>query len=216
MRSSQEQHCSTHTSQVTSKKSLHMQDLWAPQKTAVHLASPSKADGTALARRLVLGASSPHTALPLLATHGWGRATSHSLGGSIKRWRLAHAGKDAAALCFFPTLVFFHSCPSLLHTSSMPRPRVGTDRFHAPGGKATALASGLIHTTLGRATLLLPGFGTKLAHKCRWQGAVHFQKSPCCPAFQSQLANQLGIVASNAARHHGKSDGGSTAQLPGM
>lgn len=112
MGSSQEQHCSTHTSQVTSKKSLHMQDLWAPQKTAVHLASPSKADGTALARRLVLGAPSPRTALPLLATHGWGRATSHSLGGSIKRWRLAHAGKDAAALCFFPTLVFFTPAPA--------------------------------------------------------------------------------------------------------
>lgn len=81
------------TSQVTSKKGLCTRDLWAPRKLAVHLASPSKADGAALARRLVLGASSPRTALPLPATLCRERASSRSLGKehgkvvAVPRWQ---------------------------------------------------------------------------------------------------------------------------------
>lgn len=51
----------------------------------------------------MLGASSPCTALPLPATHCRGRGAFCSLGRSTARWQMTHTGRDAAALCFFPT-----------------------------------------------------------------------------------------------------------------
>lgn len=61
----------------------------------------------------MLGASSPCTALPLPATHCWGRAPSCSLGRSTARWQMTHTGSDAAGLCFFPTGQH-SSCPQAI------------------------------------------------------------------------------------------------------
>ena len=93
--------------------------------------------------------------------------------------------------------------PSLLHTSSMPRPRVGTDRFHAPGGRATALASGLIHTTLGRATLPLPDSGTKLAPQSQVMMGSASPKGPVL----SRVLPCFSEPASKTARHCGTKQG---------
>lgn len=156
----------------------------------------------------MLGASSPRTALPLPAAHRQGRAASRSPGrGTARRW-LAQAGRDAAALFSSPQ-GSTAAAPSLLHTSSMPRPRVGTDRFHALGGRATALASGLIHTTLGRATLLLPDSRTKLDPQSQAAMGSASPKEPVLPCFlelASKTAQHCHVKQGKAAprqAHHG-------------
>lgn len=168
------------TSQVTSKKSPHTQDLWAPRKLAIHLASPSRADGAALARRAVLGASSPHA-----AARCRGRAASHSHAAGSSCPRAHHAGssrqskaraqrgcsspqqppRDTAAqrvwAFFFPPKGSAAPAPSLLHTSSDATATRHRQLISRSGRQSTALAAGLIHTTLGRATPQIPNLGTK-------------------------------------------------------
>lgn len=149
------------------------------------------------------GASSPRTALPLPAARRQGRAASRSPGrGTARRW-LARAGRDAAALFSSPQ-GSTAAAPSLLHTSSMPRPRVGTDRFHAPGGRATALASGLIHTTLGRATPLLPDSRTRLAPQSQAAMGSASPKEPVLPWVLPRFLEMASKTAQHCCIKQGK------------
>lgn len=166
MGSSQEQHCSTHIPSHLQEEPAHAgfmgssKDCCSPCLTLQsRWYSISQTAGAGSIPSSHSFASAGHTLL--------GKGHFPQPGEKHKKVVAGPRWEGCCSTLFFPHFGFFHSCPSLLHTSSMPRPHVGTDRFHAPGGKATALASGLIHTTLGRATLLLPDFRTKLAHKSR-------------------------------------------------
>ena len=93
--------------------------------------------------------------------------------------------------------------PSLLHTSSMPWPRIGTDRFHALGGRATALASGLIHTTLGRATLCFqtpgPSSPQVAMASASPKGPVLSRMLPCFSEPATKTARHCGTKQGKAA-----------------
>jgi len=195
------------TSRVTSKKSLCTHDLWAPRKLAIHLASPSKADGAALARRLVPGAPSPRTALPLPAACCWGRATSHSLGRSTARSWSAQAGKDAAALCFFPPQGSTAPAPQpITHfidaTATRRHRPISCSGRHSngPGFGSHSHYAGQGNPTTSR--LQDPAHCSPRRARQRW--AVHPQQGlccpSCCPAFRCWLAKQLGIMAPSRER----------------